>query len=48
MGYHDPFPAGGNKDYDALAWMRPTGGDFSIERPLDDFYTLSGQYELKA
>ena len=47
--YHDPFPAGGNKDYDALAWdTRPTGGDsFSIECPLDDFYTLSGQYELK-
>ncbi|MCW2463633.1 discoidin domain-containing protein [Elizabethkingia anophelis] len=47
--YHDPFPAGGNKDYDALAWdTHPTGGDsFSVECPLDDFYTLSGQYELK-
>lgn len=47
--YHDPFPAGGNKDYDALAWTtRPTGGNrFSIECSLSDFYTLSGEYELR-
>jgi len=47
--YHDPFPAGTNKDYDALAWTtRPTAGNkFSVECPLNDFYTLSGEYELR-
>ncbi|HIC8645618.1 TPA: discoidin domain-containing protein [Elizabethkingia meningoseptica] len=47
--YHDPFPAGGNKDYDALAWNTPpvNGDSFSVECPLNEFYTLSGDYELK-
>ena len=49
--YHDdPFPAGGNKDYDACGMGYPYDRwrlFFSVECPLDDFYTLSGQYELK-
>ena len=47
--YHDPYPAGGNKDYDAPAWnTKPIGTDsFYVENALSDFFKLSGEYQLR-
>ncbi|SFW27993.1 F5/8 type C domain-containing protein [Sinomicrobium oceani] len=47
--WHDPYPAGGNKDYDAPAWtVKPIGTDsLHIACPLTDFYTLEGEYQLR-
>lgn len=47
--YHDPYPAGGNKDYDAPAWnIKPTGkNSFYVENSLSDFFKRSGEYQLR-
>ncbi|MDD7915300.1 discoidin domain-containing protein [Polaribacter ponticola] len=47
--YHDPYPAGGNKDYDAPAWnTKPIGIDsLYIENDLSDFFKLKGKYQLR-
>lgn len=47
--WHDPYPAGGNKDYDAPAWnVKPVGTDsLYIESSLSEFFILSGDYQLR-
>ena len=47
--WHDPYPAGGNKDYDAPSFTSiPIGSDsLYIESPLSEFYNLDGQYQLR-
>lgn len=47
--WHDPYPAGGNQDYDAPSWsVKPIGVDsFYVECPLVDFYKLEGGYQLR-
>jgi hypothetical protein len=47
--YHDPFPAGANKDYDAVTWASApiNNSSFKIECPLDKFHTRNGDYEMR-
>lgn len=47
--WHDPYPAGGNKDYDAPAWnVKPVGKDsLYVENSLSEFFKLSGEYQLR-
>ena len=47
--WHDPYPAGGNLDYDAPAWnVKPVGNDsLYVEAPLAEFFKLEGKYQLR-
>ncbi|MFD1616272.1 discoidin domain-containing protein [Gelatiniphilus marinus] len=47
--WHDPYPAGGNKDYDAIAWnTKPIGTDsLYIENSLSEFFKLEDEYQLR-
>lgn len=47
--WHDPYPAGGNQDYDAPAWnTKPVSQDsLHIEMELSEFYKTEGDYQLR-
>lgn len=49
VAYHDPYPAGGNKDYDAPAWdIKPNSDNsFYIESELSEFHSTNGEYQLR-